>query len=112
MQRPSIFEDKGYSEERCLWCGWTMGNPPLNCNNDDTPHVFRSTLNGYWWSDKIQALLASGQDFRAMWLEYENSRDFVFAPKEHHCGFDFTHGVSTASCSCGAVATNPYYSGK
>lgn len=34
--------DKGFSEERCLRCGWVMGSPALNCNNDDTPHRFPS----------------------------------------------------------------------
>lgn len=28
---------------------------------------------------------------------------------KHHCGFDFIEGQATVSCSCGAVATNPYY---
>lgn len=28
---------------------------------------------------------------------------------EHHCGFDFSDGMPTAVCNCGAVATNPYY---
>lgn len=37
-------DDKGFSEEKCLRCGWTMGHAPLNCNNDDTPHVFPSQL--------------------------------------------------------------------
>jgi len=27
----------------------------------------------------------------------------------HHCGFDFTDDLPTATCNCGAVATNPYY---
>ena len=35
-------DDRGHSEEKCLRCGWTMGNPPLNCMNDDTPHHFPS----------------------------------------------------------------------
>lgn len=34
----------GYSEETCLRCGWTMGQPALNCQNDDTPHRFPSQL--------------------------------------------------------------------
>lgn len=33
---------KGYSEETCVRCGWTMGQSPLNCQNDDTPHRFPS----------------------------------------------------------------------
>ena len=35
-------DDKGFSEEKCVRCGWVMGSPPLNCQNDDTPHVFPS----------------------------------------------------------------------
>ena len=35
-------DNKGFSEERCLRCGWVMGSPALNCNNDDTPHRFPS----------------------------------------------------------------------
>lgn len=37
-------DDKGFSEEKCLRCGWVMGHEPLNCNNDDTPHIFPSQL--------------------------------------------------------------------
>ena len=37
-------DHKGYSEEKCTRCGWVMGHQPLNCNNDDTPHVFPSQL--------------------------------------------------------------------
>jgi hypothetical protein len=36
--------DRGYSEETCVRCGWKMGDPPLNCQNDDTPHRFPSQL--------------------------------------------------------------------
>lgn len=35
-------DHKGYSEEKCVRCGWVMGQPPLNCQNDDTPHRFPS----------------------------------------------------------------------
>lgn len=35
-------DHKGHSEEKCVRCGWVMGNRPLNCLNDDTPHVFPS----------------------------------------------------------------------
>lgn len=38
----SPHDNKGYSEEKCTRCGWVMGNKPLNCKNDDTPHVFPS----------------------------------------------------------------------
>lgn len=35
-------DDKGFSEETCVRCGWRMGSPALNCHNDNTPHVFPS----------------------------------------------------------------------
>lgn len=35
-------DSQGYSEETCVRCGWTMGEPSLNCQNDDTPHRFPS----------------------------------------------------------------------
>lgn len=35
-------DDKGFSEETCVRCGWTMGQPPLNCQNEDRPHRFPS----------------------------------------------------------------------
>jgi hypothetical protein len=35
----------GFSEETCTRCGWRMGSPPLNCNNDNTPHVFPSQID-------------------------------------------------------------------
>lgn len=39
-----VHDDKGYSEEKCVRCGWVMGHAPLNCNNDDTPHIFPSQM--------------------------------------------------------------------
>ena len=38
----SDHDHKGYSEEKCIRCGWVMGHRALNCMNDDTPHVFPS----------------------------------------------------------------------
>ena len=35
-------DHKGHSEEMCIRCGWIMGHIPLNCQNDDTPHLFPS----------------------------------------------------------------------
>jgi hypothetical protein len=35
-------DHKGHSEEMCIRCGWIMGHIPLNCQNNDTPHVFPS----------------------------------------------------------------------
>lgn len=40
----SALNDKGFSEEKCERCGWVMGHPPLNCQNDNTPHLFPSQL--------------------------------------------------------------------
>lgn len=42
MTSVEITDDRGHSEETCLRCGWTMGQPPINCQNDDTPHRFPS----------------------------------------------------------------------
>ena len=30
----------------------------------------------------------------------------------HHCGFDFVQNQPTATCTCGAVATNPFWTMK
>jgi hypothetical protein len=52
-------DHKGHSEEKCVRCGWVMGHRPLNCMNDDTPHVFPSQqteidqLRG-WHSEMFQ----------------------------------------------------------
>lgn len=35
-------DHKGYSEEKCVRCGWVMGMTALNCQNNDTPHMFPS----------------------------------------------------------------------
>lgn len=43
-----MHDHKGYSEEQCVRCGWVMGHRPLNCNNDNTPHVFPSQLPQHW----------------------------------------------------------------
>jgi hypothetical protein len=43
-ERALAHDDKGKSEEMCVRCGWVMGRPPLNCQNDDTPHRFPSQL--------------------------------------------------------------------
>lgn len=39
-----MHDHKGHSEEKCTRCGWVMGHPPLNCQDDNTPHVFPSQL--------------------------------------------------------------------
>lgn len=45
IDRARGHDDKGKSAEMCVRCGWVMGRPPLNCQNDDTPHVFPSQLD-------------------------------------------------------------------
>ena len=47
-------DHKGHSEEKCVRCGWVMGHQPLNCQNNDTPHVFPSQL------DEVERLRAAG----------------------------------------------------
>lgn len=45
------YDHRGFSEEKCVRCGWVMGQPPLNCQNDDTPHHFPSQdaqQRAYW----------------------------------------------------------------
>ena len=37
-------EPNSSSREQCVRCGWVMGTPPLNCQNDDTPHRFLSQM--------------------------------------------------------------------
>ena len=50
-------DNKGFSEETCVRCGWRMGQPALNCNNDDTPHRFPSQQTPS--SPDTEALLAT-----------------------------------------------------
>ena len=44
LERALSHDSKGNSEEKCVRCGWVMGRAPLNCNNDNTPHIFPSQL--------------------------------------------------------------------
>lgn len=44
IRRRTPYVNKGYSEETCTRCGWRMGSPPLNCQNNNTPHVFPSQI--------------------------------------------------------------------
>lgn len=65
-------DDKGFSEEKCLRCGWVMGSQPLNCNNDNTPHVFPSQLRAHsewpWFPDpRVTAL--HGEFDAVKWAE-------------------------------------------
>ena len=65
-------DDKGFSEEKCLRCGWVMGHEPLNCNNDNTPHVFPSQLRprSEWpWFPDPRALALIGEFDAMKWAE-------------------------------------------
>jgi hypothetical protein len=57
-----LCDNKGFSEEACVRCGWTMGQPALNCQNEDTPHVFPSQ----------QALIAELEKERDEYLSQRN----------------------------------------
>lgn len=57
-------DHKGYSEEKCVRCGWVMGGMPLNCMNNDTPHRFPSQ------EEEIEPLNTKLEDLQAhiQWL--------------------------------------------
>lgn len=63
-------DDKGYSEETCLRCGWTMGQPPLNCQNDDTPHRFPSS-DAAFVTDALGGALANSDDLLRRLSEWD-----------------------------------------
>lgn len=54
-------DDKGYSEEKCVRCGWVMGMAPLNCQNDNTPHRFPSQLREHRQLEFLLALADGGE---------------------------------------------------
>lgn len=56
-------DHKGYSEEQCIRCGWMMGDRPLNCQNDDTPHVFPSQQDTI---RQLQRQIAERIDYQAI----------------------------------------------
>lgn len=70
-QRALLHDDKGASEEMCTRCGWVMGNPPLNCLNDNTPHVFPSQMSSVADTRDREARLRSTTD-AAVW-----AREFI-----------------------------------
>lgn len=53
-------DSKGYSEETCVRCGWTMGQPALNCQNDNTPHCFPSQEQDRQALEQIAAEASTG----------------------------------------------------
>ena len=72
-------DHKGHSEEMCIRCGWIMGHIPLNCQNDDTPHVFPSQ------QAEIERLRAVGDalaEVVAWWGEGTSTGDAVLAAWE------------------------------
>ena len=58
-------DHKGHSEEKCVRCGWVMGHQPLNCQNNDTPHVFPSQLA------EVERLRAEVERLRALITEWD-----------------------------------------
>ena len=58
-------DHKGHSEEMCIRCGWIMGHIPLNCQNDDSPHIFPSQQVEY-------TLLIDGLEYA--WAVIANGR--------------------------------------
>lgn len=91
------YDNKGYSEEKCIWCGWRMGNSPLNCNNDDTPHVFPSTISGEWWSKKVIAQLEKGQKWRHDYFLLREGITEV-KPIKHDDSHPLSNGGLTCPC--------------
>ncbi len=69
-------DHKGHSEEMCIRCGWIMGHIPLNCQNNDTPHVFPSQ------QAEIERLRAAGDALAqvvARWGDGTTTGDAVLA---------------------------------
>ena len=71
-------DHKGYSEEMCVRCGWVMGHMPLNCQNDNTPHVFPSQGEAATEIERLQAenaRLASFLHPVGMTVRYDGIKD-------------------------------------
>lgn len=78
-QMRDMHDDKGHSEEKCIRCGWVMGHAPLNCNNDDTPHVFPSQLR-----DKLtlnQQIERVAKAFHETYEKLAPTLDYVARPE-------------------------------
>jgi hypothetical protein len=72
-KRPEWLEPNSHSREKCLRCGWVMGSPPLNCQNDDTPHRFAST------EAEVEALRAEVERARGdakAWLDERGNAEW------------------------------------
>jgi len=60
--------------------------------------------DGQDWTKPIKLSLEEGYKILA-----NDPEMYRHKSPTHHCGFDFSEGLETAICNCGAVATNPYY---
>lgn len=75
--------DAGYSEETCVRCGWTMGQPALNCQNDNTPHWFPSSDARLAAYDAARATVKIEGNTRAYYvLRAENAESRLAAATE------------------------------
>jgi hypothetical protein len=67
-------DDRGYSEETCVRCGWRMGSPPLNCQNDNTPHRFPSQQRQDEENERLRRLNSGlTRDFNVMLVANSNA---------------------------------------
>ena len=75
-------DHKGYSEEMCVRCGWIMGQTSLNCQNDDTPHVFPSQQAEI---ERLRSLCREAQAF----IEHDKNCGVVMGRLRNcDCGHD------------------------
>ncbi len=61
-------------------CGWVMGHRPLNCMNDDTPHVFPSQQTEIerlrdWHSEMFQYAADRDAEIERLRAEVERLTD-------------------------------------
>lgn len=75
---PAEHDHKGFSEEKCVRCGWVMGRAPLNCMNDDTPHVFPSQQQRA--SDRCERVEPAEPDCPAILVTYTDGTTTYVAP--------------------------------
>lgn len=69
---PAEHDHKGFSEEKCVRCGWVMGRAPLNCMNDNTPHVFPSQQQKA--SDRCERVEPAEPDCPAILVTYTDGK--------------------------------------
>lgn len=72
-----------FSREKCVRCGWTMGSPPLSCQNDGSPHSFPSQAVVAAERDQLIEQVTSGRaaeaELRSEWLLMKGERDRLLA---------------------------------